>query len=746
MKLEQLLLIRDEIINDHDISSITSECEVYYLFQEKWYDTMRVQVDDQALIFRLARGKSSLVPTHARSSNIAFFSVAEYEGVARITFKNRPAWVTLQRTNDRIEECIKRAQHTYHATHDSLTGLINGRRFEGCFELILEETTMSGPLDSSHVADAQTAPVVALVTIDIDHFKQVNDSYGHDYGDVVLRSFARRIESHIQKIADENSSVRNAFIGRCGGEEFRIGIAGLLTPDGIKELADQVRNEICFRELPTEDEWRSIPPSDIPSSLQMPLSSERHITASLGISSIASLTGDMTPKVLMKQLESEADSALYRAKVGGRNVVRYFPDIKEKYGTVLEHHKDTNVVTIDIGSNVRVNAGDEFLVYHPDFCGNRGFIFSDGRTHRRLGIYPRQHSGRVQAKEVQREISFCETSENDMTGLFPAGSMLEYVPIGSITHLLKSQSDLPFSGPILHVPAAIKNFVEASQSSGTKPCVAVLFVNNQAELVQARGSSFVNYSLATIVECLRETFGAQSVISQVQPSSIAIAVSGQPVEVVTSLLEQTADIVGARTHDLARIAIAAFSEDKYVHFEGDESKINTRYALDYALYARNVYGEGPKIQFFNSATPNNVLYALRRNKRFADASAEYQKMKQMGMSSANIENQNALIAYEMPNRNLDDALTSVKEAIRLKPSVAIFRANLGLIEAAKGEWIDAAQAFESVGEYELSDVYKFPRAWSAYVKYKETGTTFLNVETIASSLEGLFETDCKHCI
>lgn len=126
---------------------------------------------------------------------------------------------------------------------------------------------------------------LSLIMLDIDHFKDVNDTYGHQAGDQVLSILAQLLVSRVR---------RDDAVGRYGGEEFIIMVPG--TPkEHVARIAEKLRKSIAeyrFRE-------KNLPP----------------ITISLGHASYQS--GD-TPETLIRR----ADIALYEAKRAGRNAVR----------------------------------------------------------------------------------------------------------------------------------------------------------------------------------------------------------------------------------------------------------------------------------------------------------------------------------------------------------------------------------------------------------------------------------------
>ncbi|MBU32253.1 MAG: diguanylate cyclase [Pseudomonadales bacterium] len=159
------------------------------------------------------------------------------------------------------------------ALRDGLTGLLNRRYWESCLE---REFARHQRYDNP----------VSLVIFDIDHFKRVNDTYGHQTGDEVIRETAR-ITSQLVRETD--------FAGRYGGEEFVVLLPGT-TLDGAAQFAERLRSTIERQQLDYQGS---------------PLT----FTVSLGV---ATLADDMAG---YKALLERADKALYQSKEGGRNQV-----------------------------------------------------------------------------------------------------------------------------------------------------------------------------------------------------------------------------------------------------------------------------------------------------------------------------------------------------------------------------------------------------------------------------------------
>jgi diguanylate cyclase (GGDEF)-like protein/PAS domain S-box-containing protein len=163
-------------------------------------------------------------------------------------------------------------QLAHEATHDFLTGILNRRAI---IENLKNELTRA---ERQHSA-------LSIGLCDIDHFKQVNDTYGHHIGDDVLRGFVKAVQNVIRPYD---------LLGRYGGEEFLI-----IVPDSSgsaeKTIYERVRAEIAEKKIQTT-------------------SGEVGITISIGVTNSKK---NNTPDTML----TSADKSLYKAKENGRNQV-----------------------------------------------------------------------------------------------------------------------------------------------------------------------------------------------------------------------------------------------------------------------------------------------------------------------------------------------------------------------------------------------------------------------------------------
>ncbi|WP_421350214.1 putative bifunctional diguanylate cyclase/phosphodiesterase [Aeromonas veronii] len=191
----------------------------------------------------------------------------------------------LRQTNLRLQKQLKQHQELerrlqFDALHDPLTQLPNRA------------------LLMNHLNHAMThynrykSPGFAVIFIDVDHFKQINDTLGHSAGDQLLKEVSRRLQTCIRQ---------NDLVARLGGDEFVIYLDSSKSDDDISPVLNRIISRLSY-----------------PFRL---LGNELSITVSLGISSVSEQTSDIS------QLLHQADLAMYQAKRNGRSrIVSYSDD------------------------------------------------------------------------------------------------------------------------------------------------------------------------------------------------------------------------------------------------------------------------------------------------------------------------------------------------------------------------------------------------------------------------------------
>jgi len=193
------------------------------------------------------------------------------------------------------------------AEHDSLTGLANRYAFEETLRLNITQQ----PRDDAKLA---------LILFDLDNFKFINDSYGHDIGDLLLKQVSNRVYKCLRE---------NELFARIGGDEFTIILSHLKSIDNATRVTQRILN--CFDE-----------PFNI-SGIEIKMG------ASIGIAIFPD--NSVIPNELLKY----ADIAMYRAKKLGRNQICYFETEMQKQ-FLQQYQIEANLV--------RALERDEFILHY----------------------------------------------------------------------------------------------------------------------------------------------------------------------------------------------------------------------------------------------------------------------------------------------------------------------------------------------------------------------------------------------
>ena len=200
-------------------------------------------------------------------------------------------------------------QLRHQALHDSLTGLPNR-------DLILDR------IDQMLARGRRSRTPVAALFLDLDNFKDINDTLGHDAGDQLLAAIGKRLANALRE---------GDTVGRLGGDEFVILVEGASLAAGAEVVADRVLDVLSI-------------PFEIPGS-NVPLS----VTTSIGVA-----VGD---RVIPEQLLHDADIALYRAKANGK---RCFVLFSHSMQQAVDDHRN-----LEVDLHQALQAGEFFLLYQP---------------------------------------------------------------------------------------------------------------------------------------------------------------------------------------------------------------------------------------------------------------------------------------------------------------------------------------------------------------------------------------------
>jgi diguanylate cyclase (GGDEF)-like protein len=184
----------------------------------------------------------------------------------------------LQVAQNQQELINANAQLRRQALRDGLTGAYNRRYFDKMLDEELKRAKRS-------------KQPLSLILIDVDHFKSLNDRYGHPTGDAVLRAIVRSLTAALRRPSD--------LLARYGGEEFAVILPGV-DIHGAMVVAEHMRISVEERQIPNCDR-----------------DTTRVVTLSIGVVSAQAAAEDSPQEML-----DRVDAALYRAKSEGRNRIR----------------------------------------------------------------------------------------------------------------------------------------------------------------------------------------------------------------------------------------------------------------------------------------------------------------------------------------------------------------------------------------------------------------------------------------
>jgi diguanylate cyclase (GGDEF)-like protein len=261
-------------LKNHSVDVIFYGAEKLSSQSFKWLKQLNKQVESKNIpvfIFSSEENeKERIMGLESGASDCLTYEISAKEAAARIrrSLETKKRIEQLRKANDELER---------QAMTDPLTGLCN-RRF---FALALE---------SEAARSSRTEEPFSLLILDLDHFKKINDRFGHQAGDAVLQVVASTLRTSIRKFDTAC---------RYGGEEFAIIMPGTTSANSYR-IAERIRKKIASL-----------------SNNQLPINVP--VTVSIGICCAAEPNFIDCDKMIL-----EADYALYRAKRRGRNLTEIF--------------------------------------------------------------------------------------------------------------------------------------------------------------------------------------------------------------------------------------------------------------------------------------------------------------------------------------------------------------------------------------------------------------------------------------
>ena len=217
---------------------------------------------DRITIMRKEKEQAQRDTLNAKQELVDALIKTEHELEERVTLRTKE----IEAVNTQLRH--KERELRYMALHDALTGLAN-------------RTLMNDSLKRALARAWRDKGIVAVLLVDLDGFKEINDAYGHATGDIVLQVVAARLRK-VTRVSDVTA--------RLGGDEFVVILEDIHGEDDAIRIAEKLVQELA-----------------------RPLEGGLHISASIGIA--LSAGAQITDDVLLRQ----ADKAMYEAKLAGRN-------------------------------------------------------------------------------------------------------------------------------------------------------------------------------------------------------------------------------------------------------------------------------------------------------------------------------------------------------------------------------------------------------------------------------------------
>jgi len=668
MQLAKLKIFEEQCRQDLLIESAIS-VDVFYFHENTWRNTNHT-VAAASLGIDLSESLRTKTPLRRPKSKTIYFPVAEISAVVCSNFTVALKRPTYQQITQIITRSFKNASNAFEVEYHQLTGLLGKKKLVEWLVNGLTSFDTASVNSEESTSESSAKKAVAVISIDIDFFKQVNDNYGHSYGDIVLRAFAMRLEEITKNYLEDYPTQLEAVACHASGEEFFCLARGNVENSVFIGLAEAIRSGISNKTLPDKNQLEILTKETPRDSITIPAEILRNITCSLGLvvsGPVASGANELA-KLILKQ----SDLALYRAKALGRNKVVEFSTILGECGRVLENRDDVGLIVIDIGKEVGVSKGQEFRVFHPD--GGTPFIIDDGRSKKILGIYPPLPIAEITVIETQAHIAFCRQSENSRSRKIPVGACLEAVPLGSIGHL--------FSETASYKNLNLAEWIRPENESKTffqqeKPVdikILILKITNQSDLIEKRGFEFINRTLAGAIEGLKNRLPKTVFAGIVETTEIVIVINGKRLFDASELLDELDKISGS----LGQIPI--FSAGIFTPFKFEENKNWMPNSYEDALFLARYAATYPQkienncIEDFSPAVAARGLLALRNARAPIKAMADFERFRSIGLINGNILNIAGLIKTAM--NDAPGAVEMYLQAYKAIPENYVIRLNL----------------------------------------------------------------------
>lgn len=629
----------------------------------------------------------------------AIFWIPKTDIAVVLNLSSKPRETTLDSRYKELLACVPAAIKSFDANHDELTGIFNRHGIKWLFER--NYSNFAGKTLEAEVVDQQFPSLnqilpnlgqIAIIAFDIDKFKTVNDTYGHDAGDAVLVMFASRLTKIIINL--EKAYDAKFIFGRPGGEEFEISIFGQLTKVNLDKISNVLLAGINEPSFPSEAEIKAYVKSRPKAkTLVVGIDLPHRVTASIGIVFERIVENSKPWDEVYKDLGKSADLALYRAKKDGRNCVRFYDDIRLIHGRISEFYPDSDLAIIDIGRAVGVSRGDAYRVFFPPFIGEK--IIDGEASTKVLGNYPNVESGRLLVLETQEQVSTCLVLERNNNIPFPKGALLHFGYFGSKPFLISRprQRQVGLGLNDDHLGKYIQSLLD------TNSLHSVIRLGLSASEDDQRDRETILEELISVIHLnsppFTRIFGGNGFGLYIVLKNQADVDVQSKKAVVVLLLDSIKK--GERS-----CSAGIFIPELLSTLEVTVTPESILFYCSAAYTATKTTTE--KYTFFQKKTPSGTINTWRRKHLAEQAIADYQQFCQYGFKSASIDNQFglAIMASELEHF-FPLAEIAFSKAVAINPNVNAYQANLGLICAKLGNYNKAFEILKKVESYVKAD-------------------------------------------
>jgi len=577
--------------------------------------------------------------------------------------------------------CLEQIKIRKSAITDPLTGLFNRHRLQQA--LVREISGIVGSImpGPGAVADDSLqghSACFGLIVIDLDRFRQVNENYGHLFGDKILTLAAERLRELCPK---------QTLVCRLDGDSY-----GVLWPQAsrskLSELAGNLGAELARI-----------------TARFTPLREDVAISASIGyVNYPQDLQGSQFQKAPEEQawlVLDKAEKALMTAKAGGRGQIYSFRQILAQGGVVLEVMPMSRLI-INLGRGVDAHEGQRFLIWSRKFNGRETVVGTQGDVI--FGHYPPMYKAEISLVEVQDEMAIAEILvQSDPEWVVEKGDKLTLLDEHS--GLMEQREAQPGDRSPQKDPLTglypYRDFLQTWQGARAQAktfCMVLMRLESphgeRTPMDQMKEEQFFQ-TLASRVEAL---FGPDALGGRYSMNCILYHVPelGQEdcLRIVRELLEDE------RFAGLDKsVGIAAHP---FLDYSRSDTLDNARKALDHAGFL-----QGEKIACFDSVSLNISADRLFAQGETYDAIAEYKKA--LTVDEGNLLARNSLgVCYARLNKYAT-ARTIFQELITLHPDHAMPLYNYGCACLKDGDPEVARQAFEQVLSIKPDHVYALVR-------------------------------------